>query len=451
MIREWGLYQQLGRLLSRFSSFVGLGGVSAVVDDSPGWVPLGRTGPNDLDYSERIQLYQDALEATRKNPLAKTIVDITTDFVLGDGIQISSQNVRMERFIGRFWHHRQNQVDQRLQSLADELSRAGDIFVLLFRNPQDGMSYLRFVTKEQIRFIETAENDWETELAYHQVGEMFGGSIPAGDAPTVWLSPNHPNSAEAEAVMLHYAINRPVGAAFGQGDLDTIIPWLLRYSRMLEDRVRAHWATRAFLWFVRVPSHKVEAKREQYSSPPDPGSIVVHDEAESWDVKSPTLRASDAQHDLKAVRHMIDAAGYPPHWRGEAGDANLATATAMQIRPERHLRRRQNYLVFILQDILYHAFVRAHQLGKAGRGSLPEQNYRELFTVSVADVSRSDNRELAQAGQALATAFSSLFAYVPAAESPSLRRKALQLLFKFMGEPLSEGRLGRLERSLVRN
>lgn len=432
MVGELGLFRRLGRLLSRFSSFTSLGSVSATVDDSPGWVPLGRTGPNDLDFSERIQLYQDALEAMRKNPLAKTIVDITTDFVLGDGIQISSPNRRMDRFIGRFWHHRMNQIDQRLQSLADELSRAGDLFVLLFRNPQDGMSYVRFVTKEQIGHIETAENDWETELAYHQL---------AGVEPIVWLSPNHPNAAESEAVMLHYAINRPVGAAFGQGDLDTIIPWLRRYSRMLEDRVRAHWATRAFLWFVQVPSHKVDVKREQYSSPPEPGSIVVHDEAESWDVKSPTLRASDAQHDLKAVRHMIDAAGYPPHWRGEAGDANLATATAMQSRPERHLRRRQNYIVFMLQDILYHAFVRAHQLGKAGKGSLPEQNYRALFTVSVADVSRSDNKALAEAGQALAAAFSSLFAHVPAGESPLLRRKALELLFKFFGEPLTEGEL----------
>jgi hypothetical protein len=388
-------------------------------------------------------LYLVALEATRKNPLAKTIVDITTDFVLGDGIEIGSSDEGLGAFIGRFWHHRLNQIDQRLQSLSDELCRAGDVFVLLFRNPGDGMSYVRFVTKEQIGFIETAENDWETELAYHQ--------LPVNVAltePIVWLSPNHPGAAEAEAVMLHYAVNRPVGAAFGQGDLDTILPWLLRYSRMLEDRVRAHWATRAFLWFVKVPSHRVDSKREQYSSPPEPGSIVVHDEAESWEVKSPTLRASDAQHDLRAVRHMIDAAGYPPHWRGEAGDANLATATAMQLRPERHLRRRQNYLVFMLQDILYQAFVRAHEIGKGGRGILPEQNYRALFTVSVADVSRSDNKELALAGQALAGAFSSLFAHVPVGESPSLRRKAVGLLCKFFGEPLSEGELGKIEAEL---
>ena len=48
---------------------------------------------------------------------------------------------------------------------------------------------------------------------------------------------------------------------------------------------------------------------------------------------------------------MIDAgSGYPPHWRGEAADANLATATAMQAPTERHLLRRQQYFSYILQE-----------------------------------------------------------------------------------------------------
>jgi hypothetical protein len=42
------------------------------------------------------------------------------------------------------------------------------------------------------------------------------------------------------------------------------------------------------------------------------------------------MHGADAEHDLRAVRGMVDAdSGYPPHWRGEAADANLATATAM--------------------------------------------------------------------------------------------------------------------------
>lgn len=277
-----------------------------VKDGQTGWTAL-RSQPNDRDFSEAAQLYRDALEATRRNPMAKSIVDITTDFVIGDGINISSPHSRMQRFLDKFWHHELNRIDQRLQSISDELARAGDLFVVLFRNDQDGMSYIRYVTKEQIYEIETADNDWETEVAYYQVTDD-------PTQPKKWLSPHHPDAAEAEAIMIHYAINRPVGASFGEGDLDTIIPWLLRYSRMLEDRVRMHWAIRSFLWFVTVPTSKVTAKKEEYSRPPEAGSIIVKDDAEDWDVKSPTLRASDAKWDLQAVRHMVDSVGYPPHW-----------------------------------------------------------------------------------------------------------------------------------------
>jgi hypothetical protein len=416
---------RFGRWLRRAAVRLGL--VVVVNDSAPGWVQAAQQ-PNDRPYHERVSLYQDALEASRHNPLAKTILDITTDFVLGDGISLASSHRRLDKFLRAFWHHPQNQMEQRLPTLSDELARAGDLFVLLFRNPQDGMSYIRLVTKEQISHIETAGNDWETELAYHQV---------TGDPtrPVVWYSPYHPAAAQQPAVMLHYAVNRPAGAAFGQGDLDTIIPWLQRYSRMLEDRARAHWAVKAFLWFVTVPAHRIEEKRRQYSRPPEPGSIVVKDASEEWEVKTPNMHASDARHDLQAIRHMIDAAGYPPHWRGEAGDANLATATAMQLRPERHLRRRQNYLVTVLQDIVYQAYARAWQAGTVA-GPLPAPVYPELFTAQVPDISRADNRDLAQAALDVAQAFGQVAALVPPGRA--LQAQALKLLFRFAGEPLSD-------------
>ena len=112
-------------------------------------------------------------------------------------------------------------MDLRLEAMSDELARSGDLFVLLFCNPQDGMSYIRFVTKDRILRIETAENDWERELAYL---ERMDDS-PEGRR---WLAPTHPESANAEAVMLHYAVNRPLGALLGESDLTTMLPWLQR-------------------------------------------------------------------------------------------------------------------------------------------------------------------------------------------------------------------------------
>jgi hypothetical protein len=416
--------------------------ISVRIADESGWSSLS-SQPNDRPLHEIQELYRSALEATRKNPMAKAIVDITTDFVLGDGILLSSPVSSYRDFIDRFWNHPLNRVDQRLQSMSDELSRAGDLFVALFLNEQDGMSYMRFVTKEEIVEIETAENDWETEIAYHQ-------RIDSAGETKVWLSPSHPEARESEVIMLHYAVNRPIGAGYGEGDLDTVIPWLLRYSRMLEDRVRLNWAIRSFLWFVTVPTHLVEAKQSQYARPPEAGSIVVKDDGEDWEVKSPNLRAADARHDLQAVRHMIDAVGYPPHWRGEPGDANLATANAMQLRPERHLRRRQNHLVFVLQDLIYHSYKRAHAAGKT-RAKPSNVPYDELYTVRTTDISRSDNEALARSARDLTGAFSQVFDIVETGGSPTLTRRVLELVFKFAGEPLSDNSLDGIMKEAARS
>jgi hypothetical protein len=66
-------------------------------------------------------------------------------------------------------------MDLRLEAMSDELARAGDLFVALFRNGNNGMSYIRFVTKDQIEKIETKKGDWETELVYHESGGSWLG------------------------------------------------------------------------------------------------------------------------------------------------------------------------------------------------------------------------------------------------------------------------------------
>ena len=404
--------------------------VQARVDDSPGWASLsGR--PHDYDPARVYELYQDALTAWRKNPIAWRIIAITTDYVVGDSIHVSSPLRAFNQFISEFWNHPKNRLDQRLEPMCDELARAGDMFLLLFRNPQDGMSYLRFVTKDRIQKITTAPNDWESELEFSETGE-------AGETRT-WLSPLHPDASQAEAVMLHYAVNRPVGALLGESDLTTMLPWLQRYSRMLEDRVRLHWAVRAFLWMVTVPANKVLEKQEQYRTPPESGSIIVKDSSESWEAVAPELHSADANHDLQAVRGMIDAgSGFPPHWRGEAADANLATATAMQAPTERHLLRRQNYFKFMLQDILYQAYQRAVEAGL--RCPLATKNYEALFTVSMPDISRTDNEMLARSARELATAFMQLKTARPF-QGREFDRLMLSMFLKFAGEPVNAARV----------
>jgi hypothetical protein len=423
------LANALARSIGGPAAAARLASVTVQVDDADGpsgsgWVGF-QGGPNDRDAHEIAKLYEDALEAWRKNPLAKRIIDCTVDYILGDGM-IPTAPGQIGQFVAKWWTHPKNHMDRRLPELSEELARCGDLFLTLHTNPVDGLSYVRPIPKDQIVKIKTAPNDWETELAYYQRQE-------AGE-PREWISSDHPDAAESPAIMLHYSVNRVVGALLGESDLATMLPWMLRYSRLLEDRVRLHWAARAFLWVVTVPSNLVGAKQEQYRTPPDSGSIIVKDDAETWDAVNPDLKGFDAQFDLRAIRQMIDAgSGMPPHWRGEAHDVSLATAQAMEHSASRHLRRRQLYTQYMVQDLAHTAYTRAAQLGRVR--AKPNRN---AITVEMTDIDRVDNRDLATAAHTIAQAMETAARTTATTRSDTLRRLALRLIMRFGGETLDE-------------
>ena len=342
------------------------------------------------------EIYADALEAWRKNPIAWRTIAITTDFIVGDRLAISSPNQALDKFIKSFWNHPKNNMTQRLDTMCEELARAGDLFVLLFRNPLDGMSYIRFVTKDRIEKIEPHQTTGKPSLSTTRP------RTPAPASPGI--TPTTQPATRKTPSCCTTPSTDPWEPCWEKSDLVTQLPWLLRYSRMLEDRVRLNWAMRAFLWIVTVPGSRVKEKQEQYRTAPEPGSIIVKDESEQWEANAPKLNAYDARWDMQAVRAMIDAgSGYPPHWRGDAGDISLATAQAMSGPTERHLRRRQLYFVWMVEDILYHAYNRSYAIGRARK--LTSDNYADLFKVSLPEISRFDNESLSLAGMNAASAF----------------------------------------------
>jgi hypothetical protein len=145
---------------------------------------------------------------------------------------------------------------------------------------------------------------------------------------------------------------------------------------------------------------------------------------------------------MKAVRTMIDAgAGLPPHWRGEGGDVNVATAEAMQGPPERFLQKRQQYFVWMLEDILYQAYLRSVEI--AAQPALVETDYELLFKADLPDVSLRDNGMLADAASSLSMGFASLQNTL-LGKSPTLHRIAVDLMLKIAGEPQEDDVLDKI-------
>ncbi|MDP2954223.1 MAG: hypothetical protein Q8O76_13020, partial [Chloroflexota bacterium] len=85
-----------------------------VVDDKWWRQVSGVAGPQDRPWYELVDEFADALEAWRTNPLAFRIVGLSTDYVVGNGITVSSEIGYLDDFIKAFWHHPKNRMPLRL-------------------------------------------------------------------------------------------------------------------------------------------------------------------------------------------------------------------------------------------------------------------------------------------------------------------------------------------------
>lgn len=354
-----------------------------VIDDK-WWSQIGGAiGPHDKNWGELQEDLSDSLEAWRTNPLARRIVSLTCDYVVGDGITVTSEIEDVQEFIRKFWSHPMNHIDQRLYAWCDELTRSGELFIVVSRNPADGMSYLRNIPASAIDRIESDPDDLECETQYH---ELVDGTLEGRWWPAMTVA-----GVGSGQFVLHYAINRPVGAVRGEGDLVPILPWLRRYREWLEDRVRVNRLRNSFLWQVKLSNSTpgdVSRKQSQYKHAPSPGSIIVSDENEEWQALSAQLQSSDAESDGKALRLMVAAgAGIPLHFLSEGESATRATAAEMGGPTFRHYKHRQLSFSEMLMDLVV---VCVENSGM----SLPADL---ALACVLPDLTRADNLQLAQA------------------------------------------------------
>lgn len=388
------------------------------------WWPRG--GPADRNWQELAHDMDDALEAWRKNFLIRQIVRLTTAYVVGDGITVKAKHPYVARFAGDFWTHRNNRIDRRLSAWCDELTRSGELFITLFPNPIDGMSYVRAIPARQIVAVETAPEDYEAETSYLEQTEM-GGDPDCPPFTRRWRAAGY--ASPLEPCMLHYSINRPVGATRGESDLTPILPWALRYTEWLKDRVRfnAVRSEMAAAWVKVADETAVSRKRLEYeANPPTGGNIFVTGPGEELTFPAANIDAGDATPDGHALRLAVAAgADIPLHFLAEGSSATRSTAEQMGDPTRRHYRMRQLDFGYMLCDLVEHAYRRRSAILGIRTAVQP------ALTAEMPDVSREDNTTLATSAKTIVEAFA-----VMRQNGWIDDRTAVELAFKFAGEVL---------------
>ena len=388
---------------------------------------LGARSLSDSDRdrytADREELLSQSLDAWRLNPLARRIVELTSEYVVGVGISITCRHDQTGHFLDQFWNHRLNRMPIRVFEMCDELTRSGNLFVLLSTD-ESGMTYVRCIPATEIQKIESRENDIEQPLAF----------LPKGSLQDLDPKPYpvyDPLSDDIKTpVMLQYAINRPAGGQWGESDLSPLLRWLSRYTAWLEDRARLNRYRNTFMYVVQS-KFTSEAQRKQRQQtlnahPPTPGSILVADENEEWKVINPHLHSAEANEDGLALKKMIACgSGIPLHFLAEPESSTRTTAEAAGGPTFRRFQQRQEYFLWVLSDILRKVVERRSKID-------PSIDPHAIIELSGTDISARDNSELAAAAVDILTVVADLRDRYLIDDAEFLR-----LVYRFTGESVN--------------
>jgi hypothetical protein len=227
--------------------------------------------------------------------------------------------------------------------------------------------------------------------------------------------------------VVHFAINKVSNAKRGKSDLATLLPWLRRYKDWLTDRVRINKYKGAFLWDVTVrgaDKKLLASKQMEYANPPEPGTVLFHNESEQWAAVEPKIDANEAKDDGRQIKLMVAVGALlPEHYLSDGSVATRATAAEMGLPTLLKFQRRQYVMRNVLRTILDRVLLEASKAGK-----LPT-NIDTQYDIIFPEIDVADNQALASATQLLISALTAAKTQGWVSDETAMR-----LLFQFAGE-----------------
>lgn len=364
-LKESGFDKHLDKLAKsrklREDSFTqdGVGNVSGFGQFGPNWdggrsfglagrevdfTPL-MAGPynKQLYWFDYLDMHSKAFEAWTHNPVAKRIVKVITQFVLGKGVKLtvmralqksqensenapSGQNLqkmaqqvaqvqqggqpqqqnkpddwkaRAQTILDRHWA--KNKLHIRGKKILRDLIIFGEQFPRYFDAPW-GLK-LRQIDPSTVWEVVTDPDDCENEFYLHQqypTRYQWYVDLPV---PTIKFIIRQVPAG----LYYHMKINDTAGEVRGRSEIFAILGWLKRLKEYASDRVIRNKMANLFVLDVAVEGDAaaVQQMQQQFSTPPTPGSFFIHNKAAELNGVAAEVGASETQGDWEMLLTVI--------------------------------------------------------------------------------------------------------------------------------------------------
>ncbi len=343
------------------------------------WRRLTANAARDLIPTTQDRMIEIAYWLWETNPLAGWLIDITTAFVLAEGLPYEAEDKEVKATLDAFWNDPVNRMNLFFPKHVSELHIFGELCMPVFLAEQTGRIRLGYVDPAQIEAVVTDPENAKMHigvLTKRYVGDIGGLHVEANPKKYRIILPE-----EAEFVMsptakglraqftdgecFYYSINNVTNSPRGRSSLLSVSDWLDAYEQYLFDYADRWPLINTFIWDLMVQgADETEIKKQIAALTKKSGSVYGHNEKVTLEAKNPDIKAVQAAEGARMFRnHIMGRFGYPEHWYGGGGDVNRATAAEMDLPAIKMLSQKQLVVKYILEDILGHQVRQARNAG----------------------------------------------------------------------------------------
>lgn len=355
--------------------------------DLLGYYVLDQLGgqPQEVKPQERRKMAAQARMVWIQDPVAGANIDLSCQFIFGRGVpKPKASDTKVQEVIDEAWADPDNKAALTTfaaqTALCTDLVLQSNLFMLFFegddgkvklgilnhdlvedavRDSQNRLRVLYYVARRRdyewdyqndrvsIRAAANMENTVKSRVLYYQALAATGddGKLETDDETC-------PPDKLGEGLVYHIAINRGTEQVFGIPAMRRIVKWMAALNDFMAARVDMTQAAAAFIMRRTVKGSPqqvaaIAAKQlsrtsslaassldkddSQVTPGPRPASILNESQGVTTEPFSVSTQSAQAQQDASMIRAQVSAATWPQHYLGDASQANLATAQALEL------------------------------------------------------------------------------------------------------------------------
>lgn len=322
---------------------------------------------SDLTFYTYWELQKQCYDSFKTFPLAKRVIEMMTDFVIGAELTYSiaeKYREKLEPVLESFWSDYDNDFDSYLEGMVNELWLLGEqiypvsvddttsVVKLGIVDPREVEKILRD-DKNQKRLKQVVlQNDaFGKTRVYGVIHEVNGKLIVPDEYKKVEVG------QEYKGDVFLFQINRLPTQTRGYSELSTMLEALDLLDQFVFKATERSLLLFHFLADIEIKG-KSEAEIAAFNVPdPRKNTVFKHSQNVKMDLFTPDIKALDAGMIVQmVVRYILAGVGIPEHWVVVGDSTTMATAKEQNNPIEKRLERKQGTIKYALKKMIRYQF-----------------------------------------------------------------------------------------------